>query len=212
VNAYSIALQNLVKLTLKKIVNLRGELMTSTTNTSVDLALPVGTRDHIQGLLTAPIVLVEYGDYQCPYCAEAADIVRKLQNRLGDRLCYVYRHFPLTELHPHAVRAAEAAEAAAVGHKFWEMHHQLFQHQSALSETNLWHYAQSSGLNVDKFESDLNKEQHLRHIQEDMRTGAESGVDSTPTFFINGVRHLDDWDADTLLNAMPHRGSADKHS
>jgi protein-disulfide isomerase len=185
--------------------------MTST-NTSVDLTLPVGTRDHIQGLLTAPIVLVEYGDYQCPYCAQAAEIVRKLQNRLGDRLCYVYRHFPLTELHPHAVRAAEAAEAAAVGHKFWEMHYQLFQHQSALSDTNLLHYAQKSGLNVDRFERELNKDRHLRHIQEDMRTGEQSGVNSTPTFFINGVRHLDDWDADTLLNAMPHRGNADEHS
>jgi predicted DsbA family dithiol-disulfide isomerase len=92
------------------------------------------------------------------------------------------------------------------------MHYQLFQHQSALSDTNLWHYAQKSGLNVDRFERELNKEQHLRHIQEDMRTGEQSGVDSTPTFFINGVRHLDDWDADTLLNAMPHRGSADEHS
>jgi protein-disulfide isomerase len=173
------------------------------TNTAVDLALPVGTRDHIQGLLTDPIVLVEYGDYQCPYCAEAAEIVRKLQNRLGDHLCYVFRHFPLTELHPDAVRAAEAAEAAAVQHKFWEMHYQLFQHQSALRDTNLWHYARNSGLNVDKFESDLNKEQHLRHIQEDMRTGEESGVDSTPTFFINGVRQSGNWDVDTLLNAMP---------
>lgn len=181
-------------------------------NNSVDLVLPVGTRDHVQGSLTAPIILVEYGDYQCPYCAEAAEIVREIQDELGDRLCYIFRHFPLTELHSHAVRAAEAAEAAAVQHKFWEMHYQLFQHQSALSDTNLWHHARISGLNVDKFESDLNKEQHLRHIQEDMRTGAESGVDSTPTFFINGIRHVGNLDAGTLLNAMPHHGSyANEH-
>jgi protein-disulfide isomerase len=181
-------------------------------NNSVDLVLPVGTRDHIEGLLTAPIILVEYGDYQCPYCAQAVEIVRELQYELGDRLCYVFRHFPLTELHPHAIRAAEAAEAAAVQHKFWEMHYQLFQHQSALSDTNLWHYARNLGLNVDRFESDLNKEQHLRHIQEDMRTGEESGVDSTPTFFINGVHHFADWDTGTLLNAMPHQGSyAEEH-
>jgi protein-disulfide isomerase len=172
-------------------------------NNSVDLALPVGNRDHIEGALTAPIVLVEYGDYQCPYCAQAVEIVRELQDELGERLCYVFRHFPLTELHSHAVRAAEAAEAAAVQHKFWEMHYQLFQHQSALSETNLWHYARNSGLNVDKFEGDINNEHHLRHIQEDLRTGEESGVDSTPTFFINGVRHLGNWDAGILLNAMP---------
>jgi protein-disulfide isomerase len=177
------------------------------TNTSVNLVLPVGTRDHIEGLLTAPIVLVEYGDYQCPYCAQAVEIVREVQYELGDRLCYVFRHFPLTDLHSHAIRAAEAAEAAAVQHQFWEMHYQLFQHQSALSETNLWHYAHNLGLNVDRFEGELNNEHHLRHIQEDMRAGEESGVDSTPTFFINGVRHVGDWDAGTLLNAMPHHGS-----
>jgi protein-disulfide isomerase len=181
-------------------------------NNSVDLVLPVGQNDHIQGLLTAPILLVEYGDYQCPYCAQTVEIVRSLQARLGDRLCYVFRHFPLTELHPDALRAAEAAEAAAVGHKFWEMHYQLFQHQSALNETNLWHYAQKLGLNVDKFKSDLNNKHHLRHIQEDMRMGEESGVDGTPTFFINGVHHVGDWDAGTLLHAMSHQGSyADEH-
>jgi protein-disulfide isomerase len=176
-------------------------------NTSVDLVLPVGTRDHIEGLLTAPIVLVEYGDYQCPYCAQAVDIVREIQYELGERLCYVFRHFPLMDLHPDAVRAAEAAEAAAVQYHFWAMHYQLFQHQSALNETNLWYYARNLGLNVYRFESELNNEHHLRHIQEDMRTGEESGVDSTPTFFINGVRHVGNWDAGTLLNAMPHHGS-----
>jgi protein-disulfide isomerase len=176
-------------------------------NNSVDLVLPVGKNDHIQGLLTAPIVLVEYGDYQCPYCAQAVEIVRELQSELEDRLCYVFRHFPLTELHPDAVRAAEAAEAAAVQHKFWEMHYQLFQHQSALSETNLWHHAQKLGLNVDKFKSDLNNKQHLRHIQEDMKTGEESGVDGTPTFFINGVYYADSWDLDTLLNTIEHSGN-----
>ena len=182
------------------------------TNTSVNLVLPVGTRDHIEGLLTAPIMLVEYGDYQCPYCAQAVEIVREVQYELGDRLCYVFRHFPLMELHSHAIRAAEAAEAAAAQHQFWEMHYQLFQHQSALSETNLWHYAHNLGLNVDRFEHELNHEHHLRHIQEDMRTGEESGVDSTPTFFINGVRHFGNWAAGTLLNAMPHHGSyANEH-
>jgi protein-disulfide isomerase len=181
-------------------------------NTSVDLVMPVGTRDHIEGLITAPIVLVEYGDYQCPYCAQAVDVVQEIQYELGDRLCYVFRHFPLMELHPDAVRAAEAAEAAAVQHRFWAMHYQLFQHQSALNETNLWHYARNSGLNVDRFESDINNVHHLRHIQEDMRTGEESGVNSTPTFFINGVRHVGNWDAGTLLNAMPHHGSyANEH-
>jgi protein-disulfide isomerase len=177
------------------------------TNTAIDLVLPVGTRDHIEGLLTAPIMLVEYGDYQCPYCAQAVEIVREVQYELGDRLCYIFRHFPLTDLHSHAARAAEAAESAGVQHQFWEMHYQLFHHQTALSETNLWHYAHNLGLNVDRFESELNNERHLRHIQEDLRSGEESGVDSTPTFFINGVRHVGRWDAGSLLNAMPHHGS-----
>lgn len=183
------------------------------TNTSVDLVLPVGTHDHSQGMLAAPIVLVEYIDYQCPYCAQAVSIVRELQYELGERLCYVVRHFPLIDLHLQAMRAAEAAEAAAAQNQFWQMHYSLLEFPpSALSETNLFHYARKLGLDSDLFDRDLNNEHHLRHIQEDIKTGVESGVDSTPTFFINGVRHFGDWDTGTLLNAIPHQGSyANEH-
>jgi protein-disulfide isomerase len=173
-------------------------------NNSVDLVLPVGSRDHIQGMLTAPIVLVEYVDYQCAYCAQAVSIIQQLQYQFGDRLCYVVRHFPLTALHSHAMRAAEAAEAAAAQNQFWQMHYFLFEYPSALSETNLFHYARKLGLDIDLFERDLNNEHHLRHIHEDIQTGIESGVGSTPTFFINGIHYFDNWDAATLLNAIEH--------
>ena len=182
------------------------------TNTSVDLVLPVGTRDHSQGMLAAPIVLVEYVDYQCPYCAQAVSIVRELQYELGERLCYVVRHFPLVDLHLQAMRAAEAAEAAAAQNQFWQMHYSLFEFPSALSETNIFHYARKLGLDSDLFERDLNNEHHLCHIQEDIKTAIESGVDSTPTFFINGIRNVGNWDVGALLNAMPHWGSyANEH-
>ena len=132
--------------------------------------------------------------------------------RLRQRLCYVVRHFPLTNLHSYAMRAAEAAEAAAAQNQFWQMHYSLFELPSALSETNLFYSARKLGLDSDLFDRDLNNEHHLRHIQEDIKTGIESGVDSTPTFFINGIRHVDNWDTRTLSNAMPHHGSyANEH-
>jgi len=180
--------------------------------TILDLVLPVGTRDHSQGMLAAPIVLVEYVDYQCSYCAQAVNIIRELQYELGDRLCYVVRHFPIVDLHFQAMRAAEAAEAAAAQNQFWQMHYSLFEFPSALSETNLFHYARKLGLDVNLFDRDLNNQHHLRHIEEDIKTGIESGVDSTPTFFINGIRYFGNWDTVSLLNAMPHHGSyANEH-
>ena len=127
------------------------------TNTTLDLVLPVGTRDHSQGMLAAPIVLVEYVDYQCSYCAQAVSIVRELQYELGERLCYVVRHFPIVDLHFQAMRAAEAAEAAAAQNQFWQMHYSLFEFPSALSESNLFHYARKLGLDVDLFDRDLPK-------------------------------------------------------
>lgn len=173
-------------------------------NTSVDLVLPVGQRDHVQGLLTAPIVMVEYGDYQCPYCAEAAGIVQELLDQFGDRLCYVFRHFPLTEIHSRAMRAAEAAEAAAAQNQFWQMHYCLLAYQSALTDPDLFQYARDLELDINQFESDLNNEHRLHHIQEDLITGINSGVDSTPTFFINGVYYAGNWDLNTLMNVIGH--------
>src|SRR5258706_4325395 len=108
---------------------------------TASLTLPVGQRDHQQGPETAPVTLVEYGDYECPFCGKAYPIVKEIERRLGDRLRFVFRNFPLTQSHPHAEHAAEAAEAAAVQGKFWEMHDTLFEHQSALDDAHLVHYA-----------------------------------------------------------------------
>jgi protein-disulfide isomerase len=174
-------------------------------SSTVDLILPVGQRDHVQGLLTAPVSLVEYGDYQCPYCAQATSIIQELQYQLGDRLCYVFRHFPLTELHSQALRAAEAAEAAAAQNQFWQMHYCLLAYQSALNETDLLQYARDLALDIERFEHDINSNQRLHHIQEDIRTGMDSRVDSTPAFFINGVRYVGSWDLDTLMNVIETR-------
>lgn len=174
----------------------------SLANASIDLVLPVGQRDHIQGSLTAPIVLVEYGDYQCPYCMEAVETVRELQQQFAERLCYVFRHFPMVEIHPHAMRAAEAAEAAAAQNQFWQMHYCLFSYQSDLSDEALVEYARGLELDMDKFRHDLNSSDRLHHIQEDIKTGVESGIDSTPTFFINGVHHSGHSDVRTLLKVI----------
>jgi protein-disulfide isomerase len=174
----------------------------STANSTVDLVLSVGQRDLVQGLLTAPVVLVEYGDYQCPYCAQATGVIQELQYQLGDRLCYVFRHFLLTRLHPNALRAAEAAEAAAAQNQFWQMHYCLLSYQSALNETDLLQYARDLDLDIEQFEHDLNSNQRFRHIQEDIRAGIDGGVDSTPTFFINEVHYVGSWDLGTLMSVM----------
>lgn len=174
----------------------------SLANASIDLVLPVGQSDHIQGSLTAPIVLVEYGDYQCPYCMEAVETVRELQQQFAERLCYVFRHFPIIEIHPHAMRAAEATEAAAAQNQFWQMHYCLFSYQSDLSDEALVEYARGLELDMDKFRHDFNSSDRLHHIQKDIKTGVESGIDSTPTFFINGVHHFGHSDVRTLLNVI----------
>src|SRR6266568_3752667 len=143
------------------------------------LALPVGPRDHQQGPENAPVTLVEYGDYECPYCGEAYPIVKEIQRRLGDRLRFVFRNFPLTQSHPHAEHAAEAAEAAAVQGKFWEMHDTLFEHQQALDDTHLVHYAVALQLEQEKFEREMTE-----HV------------------YANGVRHDASYALETLLAAI----------
>jgi protein-disulfide isomerase len=171
-------------------------------HSTIDLTLPVGQRDHRQGLLMAPVVLVEYGDYQCSYCAQATSIIQELQYQLGDRLCYVFRHFPLAKIHPQAIRAAEAAEAAAAQDQFWQMHYCLLAYQSALNKTDLLQYARDLALDIERFEHDINSNQRLQHIREDIRTGIDSGVDRTPTFFINGVHYAGNWDLNTLMKVI----------
>jgi protein-disulfide isomerase len=166
------------------------------------LVLPVAERDHIQGPVDAPCILLEYGDYQCPYCGQAYSIVKEVQRRLGRRLCMVYRHFPLAEIHPYALMAAEAAEAAGAQGRFGQMHDTLFENQDALGEADLVRYAGAIGLDVRRFVADLAQRTHEDRVREDFMSGVRSGVNGTPTFFINGRRHDGPWDADTLSDAL----------
>jgi protein-disulfide isomerase len=170
------------------------------------LTLPVGERDHIQGPASAPVTLVEYGDFQCPYCGQAYPIVKEVQRRIGERLRFVFRNFPLTQAHPHAEHAAEAAEAAAGQGSFWQMHDHLFEHQRALDDGHLIGYAVALGLDTGRFERDMTEHAYAGRVREDFMSGVRSGVNGTPTFYINGVRHDDSYDLDTLLAAIERAG------
>ncbi|APW63470.1 DsbA family protein [Paludisphaera borealis] len=164
--------------------------------------VPVGDRDHTQGPATAPATLMEYGDFECPYCGEAYSIVKDIQRRLGSRLRFVFRHFPLATIHPHAEYAAEAAEAAGAQGKFWEMHDVLYENQEALDVVYLVRYATALDLDTSRFIDDLDRHTHAARVREDFLSGARGGVNGTPTFFINGVRHDGSYDFDTLLGAL----------
>jgi len=168
------------------------------------LTLPVTERDYAQGSADAPATLVEYGDYECPHCGRAYPIVKDVQRRLGSRLRFVFRNFPLAEIHPHAQHAAEAAEAAAAQERFWEMHDTIFEHQRALDDRHLLGLAKSLGLDESRFEQELKAHVHAARVREDFLSGVRSGVNGTPTFFINGVRHDDSWDLETLVAALEH--------
>jgi protein-disulfide isomerase len=163
------------------------------------LTPPVSDRDHIRGSSAAPAVLVEYGDFECPACGEAYPIVKALETQLGAMLAVVFRHFPLTTVHPHAQRAAEAAEAAGAQGKFWQMHDILFERQEALEDTNLVDYALELRLDVQRFVRDLAAHRHVAKVRADFASGVRSGVNGTPTFFINGVRHDAPYDPVSLL-------------
>ena len=166
------------------------------------LAVPVSNRDHAVGPSDAPVTLVEYGDYECPHCGKAHPIVSEIKNRMGDDLRFVYRHFPLSEIHPYAALAAQAAEAAGAQKRFWEMHDMLFQHQSNLTLPDLVKYARLLGLNVERFETELISGTYVDRVTQDFLGGIRSGVGGTPTFFINGVRHLGSFDLPVLLGAI----------
>lgn len=159
-------------------------------------------RDHIRGNPDAPVTLAECGDFECPYSGAAYPIVRALEEALGDGLRVVFRHFPLANIHPHAVQAAEAAESAGAEGRFWEMHDRLFEHQSALELHHLVGYARVIGLDVDRFLRELESGVHAPRVREDFLSGVRSGVRGTPTFFINGVRHEGPWDFESLLAAL----------
>jgi protein-disulfide isomerase len=166
------------------------------------LTPPLSAEDHHLGPLTAPVALVEYGDYECPYCGQAYPIVNAVKQQLGDSLCVAYRHFPLSQIHPHAQRAAEAAEAAGAQGTFWPMHDMLFEHQHALSDPDLLRYAAALRLDTERFASELAGHVYSQRVREQMRSGIWSGVNGTPTFFINGARHDGSWDLPHLLSAI----------
>jgi protein-disulfide isomerase len=177
-------------------------MTTQATNLRPRLTLPVGERDHIQGPATAAVVLVEYGDYQCPYCGQAYPILIDLQEQVGDRMRLVFRNFPLSTQHPHAQHAAEAAEAAGAQGKFWEMHDTLYENQGHLDDAALLRYAVEIGLDVERFNRELKDHTFAVRVNEDFQSGIRSGVNGTPTFFINGVRHDEAWDLETLTSAV----------
>jgi protein-disulfide isomerase len=159
---------------------------------------PVGSKDHILGPPVAPVTLLEYGDYECPFSAKAHLAVRELISHFGDDLRFVFRHFPLTRFHPHAVAAAEAAEAAAVQDRFWRMHDHLFAHQEALGLPHLAAYAATLELDVERFNAELELGSHMTKVNGDLHSGMRSGVQATPAFFVNGARFEGRWDGPEL--------------
>jgi len=147
----------------------------STTQWDAALAIPVDEdRDHIQGRADAPVTLVEYGDYECPYCGAAYPIVKEVQARLGDTLRFVFRNFPITTSHPHAEQAAEAAEAAAAQRKFWEMHDLLYKRQQTLDDTHLQRFAEQLELDMERFDRDMAEHRYAARVREDFMSGVRS--------------------------------------
>ena len=181
---------------------LRLRALLGTAETIIDLAVPVDPEhDHVRGPDRAPVTLVEYGDLECPYCGQAESVVRELLAGYGD-LRYVWRHLPLTDVHPHAQLAAEATEAAAAQGKFWDMHDQLLDHQGALTARDLMRYAAEIGLNPERFARDMRRHAGEAKIAADVDSADLSDVSGTPTFFVNGKRHHGAYDIDTLASAV----------
>jgi protein-disulfide isomerase len=167
------------------------------------LTLPVDEeRDHVQGAASAAVTLLQYGDYECPYCGEAYPVIKDVQARMGDRLRFVFRNFPISTSHPHAEHAAEAAEAADAQGEFWRMHDLLYERQRRLTDDDLHAYAEELGLDVERFDKEMAEHVHAARVDEDFMSGVRSGVNGTPTFYINGVRHDDSYEADVLLDAL----------
>jgi protein-disulfide isomerase len=168
------------------------------------LTVPVNIgSDHIRGSINAHITLVEYGDYECPYTGMAYPVVKEIMKQFGDKIYFVFRNFPLNDIHPHAQHAAEATEAAAAQDKFWQMHDYLFEHQKVLDDDHcILEYAQKVGLDTDKFKKEMSGHIYAPLINKSIKNGIDSGVEGTPTFFINGVRYKDSWDLDTFSNVL----------
>ena len=168
----------------------------------MSLRVPVGARDHVQGGEDAPCTLVEYGDYECPHCGHAHPIVKRVQKHFGKKLRFVFRNFPLAEMHPHAESAAESAEFAGAQGKFWEMHDALFENQEQLGGALYLKLAQQLGLSPQDLRAAVEKREYLPRVKEDFTGGVRSGVNGTPTFFINGKRHDASFEYEDLVAAI----------
>lgn len=160
---------------------------------------PVSDRDHRYGNLEAAVELLEYGDYQCPYCGRAYPVVKTIQQQMGDNLKFVFRNFPLTKIHPQAKMAAVATEAAGLQGKFWEMHDVVFENQRRLFKSALLDYARALDLHIERFDADLDNAALITKVEADFESGLRSGVNATPTFFVNGEKFTGDWSTDALV-------------
>jgi protein-disulfide isomerase len=174
-------------------------LETSDALVLANLLLPIQLGDHVQGSSAARLTLVEYGDYQCPACGLLFATIEQLHGQLNEEVRFVFRHYPLSGIHPHAQQAAEAAEAAGAQDKFWDMHDLLFQNQTALAEKDLLRYAEQLVLNVDRFHKDLKDRTFEDRVREDFRRGVANGVYGTPGLFVNGIRYNGPLDAASVL-------------
>jgi Na+/H+ antiporter NhaA/predicted DsbA family dithiol-disulfide isomerase len=181
----------------------RARQLAGTTEELLDLSEEIDPdRDHIRGPEVAPVTLVEYGDYECPYCGRAEPVIRELLDSFGDDVRYVWRHLPLNDVHPNAQTAAEATEAAAAQGAFWQMNDKLLRHQDALTTDDLTRYAEELGLDVERFWDELRRRNYADRVAEDVASADASGVAGTPTFFLNGRRHQGAYDIDTLTTAV----------
>src|SRR6476659_9861472 len=182
------------------------DLRSAKQNEVKKLTIPVNIgSDHIRGLTNnnAPITLVEYGDYECPYTGMAYPIVKELIGEFGnDKIRFVFRNFPLNDIHPHAQHAAEAAEAAAAQNKFWQMHDYLFEHQKALDDGHLLQYAKKARLDLNKFKKEMAGHVYAPLIEKSLKIGIDHGVEGTPTFLVNSKRYEGSWDLETFSDFL----------
>jgi protein-disulfide isomerase len=174
----------------------------------MSLANPVSAADHVQGAADAKVTLLEYGDYQCPYCGAAYPVIKAVQKRLGAKMRFVFRNFPLNQAHPYAELAAESAEAAGAQGKFWEMHDALYENQAQLGEPLIEALVKRLKLDANQFETDMETRKYQSHVKRDFMGGVRSGVNGTPGLFINGERYDESWDEESLSAALLKAASA----
>ena len=185
--------------------NVTGEVLANVSDDSLELSkllLPIQLDDHVEGSPHAQYTLVEYGDYECPACGQLFETIRELRKQLGKGIRLVFRHYPLSGVHPHAQQAAEAAEASGAQGRFWEMHNLLFENRTALQSKNLYRYSEQLGLDSKRFRKDLKDQAYEERVRKDFRRGVVNGVYATPGLFINGVRHSGGLDLISILNRL----------